>query len=92
MGGCHNKKWSQSVQTEELPIDCPPYRVTPQAPFTFTAPNGEGLLNVVAEVLRDGKRIGANYCVVHVQGGAASDADQVALPFRVEIVARCQPV
>lgn len=42
-------------------------------------------MNVVAEVLHDGKRIGANYCVVHVTGGVAWDADnEVALTFPVE--------
>jgi hypothetical protein len=80
-----NKKWSQWVRPDERTIECPPFHVTPQAPFVFAAPNGEGILNVVAEVLRDGKRIGANYCVVHVTGGPAWDApNQVALTFPVE--------
>lgn len=87
-----NKKWSQWVQPQERAIDCAPYRVTPQAPFTFTAPRGEGLLNVVAEVLYEGKRIGANYCVVHVQGGAVWDTqNQVALTFPVESYANASP-
>jgi hypothetical protein len=80
-----NKKWSQWIQPEERPVDAPPYRVTSLPPFTFTAPNSEGLLHVIAEVLQDGKRIGANYCVVHVTGGPVWDSpNQIALTFPVD--------
>lgn len=83
-----NKEWSSWIQPELRPVDCPPYKVTPLAPFVFTAPDAEGLVNVIAEVQKDGKRVGANYCVVQVTGGAAWDApNQVALSFPVEAFA-----
>lgn len=79
------RNWAQWVPSDERSVECPPFRVTPQAPFVFTAPNASGILNVIAEVMRDGKRIGANYCVVHVMGGPTWSApNQVALSFPVE--------
>lgn len=87
-----SKPWSTWIQPEERAIECPAYRVTPQAPFSFAAPDAEGLVNVIAEVRKDGKRIGANYCVVHVTGGAAWSApNQVALSFPVEAFAEASP-
>jgi len=87
------KKWDQWVKPEERALDVPSYRVTPQSPFSFIAPPGEGLLNVIAEILQEGKRVAASYCVIHVKGGPIYDApNQVALTFPVEDIADASPV
>jgi hypothetical protein len=69
------KAWSDMIPAVERPVvDAKPYAVTPQGSFDFVAPGADGLISVVAEVLKDGKRIAANYCVVHVRGGKSWDA------------------
>ncbi|MBX7255581.1 MAG: hypothetical protein K1Y02_04385 [Candidatus Hydrogenedentes bacterium] len=62
------QEWSASIAPVERPVtDAKPFTVSPQGTFDFVAPKNNGLISVVAEVLKDGKRIGANYCVVHVK-------------------------
>ena len=69
------KLWSDMIPEVERPIvDAKPYAVTPQGSFDFVAPDSDGLLSIVVDVLKDGKRVAANYCVVHVKGGKTWDA------------------
>ncbi len=63
------RPWNEWIPAVERGVEATPFRVTPQGTFDFTAPDGTGLISVVAEVLAEGKRVGANYCVVHVTGG-----------------------
>jgi len=63
--------WSKWVKSVEQAVDAKPYDVTPLEPFQFELPNARGIINVVAEVLHNGQRCAANYCMIDVQGGAA---------------------
>lgn len=55
-------------------VDNPPFRTTPFGAFEFDAPDAAGLVNVVAEVLCEGERCGANYCVIEIRPGKKSKA------------------
>lgn len=59
--------WSKVIKPVEWDVQAVPYRVSPVQTFEFTLPPARGLVNVVAEVLCDGQRVGANYCVVDVR-------------------------
>ena len=64
--------------------DAAPYRVTPQGAYDIDVPNWSGLMNVVVEVLQDGQRCAANYCVLDVRDGAVwADPQQYAVSFPV---------
>ena len=76
--------WSDSIRAEERAVTPKPYAVTPLGPFKIALPDAAGLLNVVAEVVHDGERVAANYCVLDVRGGAAwTEPDVYAAPFPV---------
>lgn len=68
------KPWADLVASVERPVTAKPFAVTALEPIAFTTPDAQGLLNVVVEVLHDGARIGANYCVLDVRGGAVWQA------------------
>lgn len=71
-------------------VEARPFGVTPMPPIEFVVPQGQGIMNVVAEVLHDGKRIGANYCVLNVLGeGAWSSGPRFAVSFPVEEFSSC---
>ncbi len=77
--------WSEWIPAVERPVEGASYHVTPQDPFAFSVPNASGLMFVVAEILEDGQRIGANYCVVHAVDGAVWDEPNVyAVTFPVQ--------
>lgn len=75
------RPWRQWIAPVERPATGKPFAVTPQEAFTFTAPDAAGLINVVAEVLHEGQRVGATYCVVNVQGMAWTEPRQYAVSF-----------
>ncbi|MCP4645978.1 MAG: hypothetical protein GY851_36375, partial [bacterium] len=79
------KDWSNWIEPVERDVQGKPFVVTPCGSFDFTAPDARGLVSVVAEVLVDGKRHAANYCVVDVRGGAAwQDDGQFAVSVPVQ--------
>lgn len=75
--------WERLVGPQEMAVQAAPYAVTPQGDFPIIIPNAVGLMSVVVEVLSDGERVGANYCVLDVRGGdtwAAPGEYAVAIP------------
>lgn len=64
------RPWSDWVPSSTMEAAGAPFRTTAQAPFAFTAPDATGLLYVVVEVLHEGQRVAANYCVVDVRDGS----------------------
>jgi hypothetical protein len=79
------RTWSEWIPAVERAIEAEPYKVTAHGAFDFTAPNAPGLISVVAEILQDNQRIGANYCVVHVVDGAVWDEPNLyPAPFPVD--------
>jgi hypothetical protein len=63
------KDWSELIQAKEFAFSGRPFGVSPAGEFEFTAPDASGLVSIVAEVLASGRRIAANFCVVHVLSG-----------------------
>ena len=79
------RAWSEWIPAVERSADAAPFKVTPQGNIDFAVPDASGLIFVVAEVLEDGQRVGANYCVVHALGGAAWDEpNQYPVSFPVD--------
>jgi len=76
--------WDRWVKPMGRAIKAVPYRVTPQGSFEIDVPDASGIMNVVAEILHEDRRVAANYCVLDVRGGAVwSEAHQFAVPFPV---------
>ncbi len=83
--------WNERIPAVELAINAAPYKVSPQGSFDFTVPDGIGLISAVVEVLDEGERVGANYCVVHAVDGAAwVDPGQYAVSFPVDAYSNVQ--
>lgn len=61
--------WSNAIHPVEWDVNAKPFAVTPVNTFEFTLPGANGILNVVAEVLVNGERRAANYCVIDARGG-----------------------
>lgn len=79
------RPWNEWIPAVERSVDATPYRVTPQGTFDFTVPDGTGILFLVAEVLADGVRVGANYCAIHITDGAVwRDPNVYAISFPVQ--------
>ena len=79
------KPWSQWIPAEERPVSAAPFTVAPAGAFNMVAPNACGIANVIVEVLSNGKRCAANYCVIDIRNGDAWKADnQYALSFPVD--------
>jgi hypothetical protein len=75
------RAWSEWIKPVERPAAGAAFNVTQQEPFVFAAPNARGVLNLVVEVLKDGTRVGANYCVFNVQGLAWDAPGEYAVSF-----------
>jgi hypothetical protein len=75
------RPWSQWISCSERPLQGKPYFVTPQEAYAFTAPDAAGILNLVFEIVKDGRRVGANYCVFNVRGAAWNGPGQYAVSF-----------
>lgn len=76
--------WSAFFKPLDRELKGAPYRVTPQEPLNIILPDASGILNVIAEILHDGQRVAANYCVIDVRNGAAwTKPEQLALGFPV---------
>ncbi len=86
------RPWSQFVAPIERDLTGAPYRTTSQEPFNLTIPDAAGLMNVVVEILFDGQRCAANYCVLDIRGGTAwNDPNLLALSFPVKDYAKAGP-
>jgi hypothetical protein len=82
------KPWSAWLPPVERPAAAQPFTVAPQDPFAFTVPDGRGILNLVVEVKKDGKRLAANYCVFNVRNGAVwNEPNSHAATFPVDAFA-----
>jgi hypothetical protein len=83
------KAWGAEVSPAEQAVDVPAFTVTPIAPVAVTLPDARGLLTIVGEVLHEGRRVAANYRVIHVKDGAAWDrAGDTAVSFPVDSYTR----
>ncbi|MBI4558291.1 MAG: hypothetical protein HY706_11975 [Candidatus Hydrogenedentes bacterium] len=77
--------WNSLVSPQERNVEGSAFAVTSQGTFDLLIPNMQGLVYVIAELLQDGKRYAANYCVLHVADGMAwSKPDQFAVSFPVD--------
>ncbi|MBN2310398.1 MAG: hypothetical protein JXR94_15600 [Candidatus Hydrogenedentes bacterium] len=78
------RAWDKWIAPIKRDVDAKPYAVTPQGSFDFEVPDARGLINVVAEVLDDGRRVAANYCVLDVRGACWTQPGQYAASFPVD--------
>jgi len=76
--------WSAWFKPFERDIDVKPFTVAPQGSFDVNMPGVTGLMIVLAEILQDGKRIAANYCVIDARGEAWFKPDEYAATFPVD--------
>jgi hypothetical protein len=76
--------WRGWFKTVEYDAAGAPYAVTPIGSYEIDLPGATGLVNIVAEVLDEGKRVGANYCVLDARGAAWVKPEEYAAPFPVE--------
>lgn len=83
------RSWSTWVQPLERDIACKPFGVGEVVTFEFPAPSASGLLVIVVEVLHNGQRIAANYCVVHIVGAPWQLDRSLVLPIPVEDFSPC---
>ena len=76
--------WKTWVKPSERDVAARPYVLTDMGSYDIQLPDANGLMNVVAEVLVNGERCAANYCVLDVRGGQVwSGSDVYASSFPV---------
>ena len=76
--------WDRWIPSQQKAVSARPYCVEPQGCFDIEIPDRKGLLFVVVEVMEEGKRLGANYCVINVEGNAfVSDSNTRAVSVSV---------
>lgn len=82
--------WSNAIRPVEWDVDAKPFAVTPVNVYEFDLPGANGILNVVAEVLLNGQRCAANYCVIDARGGGDwFRPDEYAATFPVNAFSQC---
>jgi hypothetical protein len=81
--------WSAWFKPVERDIDVKPFTVGQQGSFDVNMPGVTGVLTVLAEILQDGKRIAANYCVIDARGEAWFKPDEYAASFPVNAFSAC---
>jgi hypothetical protein len=76
--------WSAWFKPLERDVDAKPYTVTPQGSYDVALPGATGLLIVLAEVMQDGRRIAANYCVIDARGETWFKPEEYGASFPVD--------
>ncbi len=75
--------WSGWFKPMEQDVTGKPYTVTQAGAYTIDLPGATGLISVVAELLSEGQRVGATYCVLDARGASWVNPDVWAAPFDV---------